>query len=202
MMKFLTIGVLMAALSVGSAAASLLQFSAITDTGAIASFTLDTSVPNTYSPDLYPDLPIRGVYLNAAYDLNFEGTNIALSDVTTGPGETGDGRPLTIMEVGPLFDHESLSLFLIFLDPTLVTPLSSDPLAYERSFVPFQSVLFPQIPPPRTHVDPLLTLTVSEIPEPSCVIGIAIMMVGAIALRRRWLRGASVESDPQNPDAG
>jgi hypothetical protein len=164
MIKFLTISLITAVLGVGSAAADLLQFSATTDIGGITSFSLDTTVPNTYDPILYPNLPIRGVYLNSVHDLNFEGTNIPLSDATTTPGETGDGRPLTIMEVGPLFDTQSLSLFLIFLDPTLVSPLSSDPLAYERSFEPFQSVLFPQIPPPRTHVDPLLTLTVKEVP--------------------------------------
>ena len=138
-----------------SADATPLQFSAVADTGNTVSFVLDTAVPNMYDPALYPDLPIRGVYLNAVHDLNFEGTHVALSDVATSPAMTGDGRPLTIMEVGPLFNLESLSLFLQFLDPTLVSPLSSNPLAYESSFVPFQSVLFPQIPPPRTHVNPL-----------------------------------------------
>jgi hypothetical protein len=179
MIKFLTIGLITAALAVSSAFASLLQFSATTDTGETTSFTLDTTVPNTYDPILYPNLPIRGVYLNSVHHLSFEGTNISLTDATTTPGETGDGRPLTIMEVGPLFDTQSLSLFLIFLDPTLVSPLSSDPLAYERSFEPFQSVLFPQIPPPRTHVDPLLTLTVStvsKVPEPSSL-GLSIGML-------------------------
>jgi hypothetical protein len=194
MIKFLTINLLMAVLGLGSAAASLLQFSATTDTGEIASFTLDTAVPNTYSPILYPNLPIRGVYLNAVRDLNFEATELPLSDATTTPGETGDGRPLTIMEVGPLFDNQSLSLFLIFLDPNLVSPLSSDPLAYERSFEPFQSVLFPQIPPPRTHVDPLLSLTVSEIPEPSLAASIGMMALGILALRRRWWRKGIVRS--------
>src|SRR5260370_22838954 len=127
----------------------------ITDTGEVASFTLDTAVLNTYDPAIYPNLPIRGVYLSAIHGLNFENTNIALSDVTTTRGMTGDGRPLTIMAVGPLFNNESLSITLILLDPTLVTPLQSDPSAYERAFEPFQSVLFPQIPPVRTHVDPL-----------------------------------------------
>ena len=74
-----------------------LQFSAVANNGEIVSFVLDTAVSNTYDPALYPDLPIRGVYLNAAYDLNFEGTHVALSDVATSPGMTGDGRPLTIM---------------------------------------------------------------------------------------------------------
>jgi hypothetical protein len=189
MIKFLTISLITAVLGVGSAAASLLQFSATTDTGEITSFTLDTTVPNTYDPILYPNLPIRGVYLNSVHDLNFEGTNISLSDATTTPGETGD-VPATIMEVGPLFDTQSLSLFLIFLDPTLVSPLSSDPLAYEGSFLPFQSVLFPQIPPPRTHVDPLLTLTVKEVPGPIVGAGVPGLLLlacgGLLALRWRW----------------
>lgn len=139
-------------------------------------------MPNTYDPILYPNLPIRGVYLNSVHDLNFEGTNISLSDATTTPGETGDGRPLTGMKVGPLFDTQSLSLSLIFLDPTLVSPLSSDPLAYEGSFVSFQSVLFPQIPPPRTHVDPLLTLTVNEVPAPTLGGVSGMLALGIIAL--------------------
>ena len=202
MIKFLAISLITAVLGVGSATASLLQFSATTGTGEITSFTLDTTVPNTYNPILYPNLPIRGVYLNSVHDLSFEGTNIPLSDATTTPGETGDGRPLTIMEVGPLFDTQSLSLFLIFLDPTLVSPLSSDPLAYERSFEPFQSVLFPQIPPPRTHVDPLLTLTVStvsEVPEPSLGVSFGMLALGIIALRRRWLSSpAGSDNDSAN----
>src|SRR5258708_5579971 len=136
LMRFLTVSLITAVFSLTPANASLLQFSAITNTGEITSFTLDTTVPNTYDPIRYPNIPIRGVYLNAAYDLSFEGTDIPLSDVTTTPGETGDGRPLTEMQVGPLFNNESLSLDLIFLDPTLVTPLSSDPFAYERSFEP------------------------------------------------------------------
>ena len=188
MIKLLTINLLVAVLGLDSAAASILQFSAVTDTAEIVSFTLDSGVPNTYDPNLYPDLPIRGVYLNAVHDLNFEGTNIVISDVATTPGRLGDGRPVTVMEVGPLFDNQSLSLFLVFLDPTLVSPLSSDPIAYEQSFVPFQSVLFPQIPPPRTHVDPLLTLMVSEIPEPPFTVGIAIIAFGIIALRSRGVQ--------------
>jgi hypothetical protein len=168
-----------------SAAASLLQFSSMTDKGEIVSFTLDTTVPDTYDPILYPNLPIRGVYLNAVHDLNFEGTSIVLSDAATTPGHTGGGQPLTVMEVGPLFNLESLHLFLIFLDPALVTPLSSDPLAYEHSFEPFQSVLFPQIPPPRTRVDPLLTLTVNEVPEPSFALATAVVALSIVVLRMR-----------------
>ena len=188
MIKFLTIS-LITVLGVGSAAASLLQFSATTfDTGEITSFTLDTTVPNTYDPILYPNTPIRGVYLNSVHDLNFEGTNIPLTDATTTPGETGAGTPLTSMDVGPLFDLQSLSLELIFLDPTLVSPLSSDPLAYEGSFVPFQSVLFPQIPPPRTHVDPLLTLTVNEVPAPSLGGGLPGLILAGGGLLGWWRR--------------
>ena len=133
-------------------------FSLLADNGEMASFALDTSVPNTYDPDLYPNTPIRGVYLNAAHDLTFEGTHIALSDVTTAPAMTGDGRPLTALQVGLLANAGNLSLDLHFFDPTLVWSLSSDPLAYESSFQPFQSVLFPQTPPPRTHVNALLDL--------------------------------------------
>ena len=181
-MRLVTLILSVAVLGLTSAHADLLQFSAITATGEIASFTLDTAVPNTYDPILYPNLPIRGVYLSSVHDLNFEETHITVSDVATSPGVTGDGRPLTIMEVGPLFNMESLSLFLVFLDPTLVSPLQSDPSAYERSFEPFQSVLFPQTPPPRTHVDPLLSLRVSEVvPEPSTLAligtGISVLLI-------------------------
>lgn len=181
-MRLLALSLSVAIFGLTSAHANVLKFSAITDTGEIASFALDTAVPNTYDPILYPNLPIRGVYLNSVHDLNFEDTHIAVSDVTTAPGVTGDGRPLTLMEVGPLFNSQSLSLFLIFLDPTLVTPLQSDPSAYERSFEPFQSILFPQTPPPRTHVDPLLSLTVSEVvPEPSTLAliatGISVLLI-------------------------
>src|SRR5260370_14665930 len=124
--RFLTFTLTAVFFALASANSSLLQFSPTADTGEIASFTLDTTVANTYDPILYPNLPIRGVYLNAVHDLNFEGTSVILSDVATTPGETGAGQPLTAMEVGPLFNSESLSLFLIFLDPALVTPLSSD----------------------------------------------------------------------------
>jgi hypothetical protein len=183
--RIITVFAFVALFGLSSADASLLQFSATTDRGEIVSFTLDTTVPNTYDPVLYPNLPIRGVYLNAVLDLNFEGTTISHSDAATTPGETGAGQPLTVMEVGPLFNRESLSLFLIFLDPALVTPLSSDPLAYEHSFELFQSVLFPQIPPPRTHVEPLLTLTVNEVPEPSFALATAVVAMSIVVLRMR-----------------
>jgi hypothetical protein len=179
-------GVIWAMFCLSSADATPLQFSAVADTGEIVSFVLNTAIPNTYDPALYPDLPIRGVYLNAVYDLNFEGTHVALSDVASTPGLTGDGRPVTIMEVGPLFNSESLSLFLVFLDPTLVSPLSSNPLAYESSFVRFQSVLFPQIPPPRTHVNALLDLTVTtQVPEPSYAAIASTLALWFVARRRR-----------------
>lgn len=184
-MRLITLGGLATVLGLASADASLLQFSATTNNDETVSFTLDTSVPNTYDPILYPNLPIRGVYLNAVENLNFEATDIALTDVATTPGETGLSQPLTVMEVGPLFKNQSLSLFLIFLDPTLVAPLSSDPLAYEQSFEPFQSVLFPQTPPPRTNVDPLLMLTVTEVPEPSFAGVAAIGVLCIVALSRR-----------------
>jgi len=79
----------------------------------------------------------------------------------------------------------------------LVSPLSSDPLAYEGSFVPFQSVLFPQIPPPRTHVDPLLTLTVNEVPAPSLGGGLPGLILaggGLLGWWRRWKKIAWVSS--------
>ena len=110
------------------------------------------------------------------------------------PGVTGDGRPLTVMNVGPLFDNESLSLSLIFLDGTLVTPLSSNPSAYEQSFAPFESVLFPAEPPPRQFLDSLNSLTVSEasepspVPEPSYAVVIAVIGLFSIALRRFGVR--------------
>jgi hypothetical protein len=189
-MRFLILSLIAAVFSLTPASASLLQFSAIATTGEIASFRLDTTVPNTYNPILYPNSPIRGVYLNAVYDLTFEGTDIPVADITTTPGETGDGRPLTTMDVGPLFNNESLSLSLIFLDPTLVTPLNSDPFAYEGSFESFQSVAFPQTPPPRTHVDSLLTLTVSEVPEPSFSVVIAMIALCALATRMYRPRAA------------
>lgn len=187
MIRLLTICLITTLIGVGSAAASLLRFSATTDTGEIASFTLDTTVPNTYDPSLYPHSPIRGVYLNSVHDLNFEGTNIPLSDAATIPITNGAGQPGTAIQVGSLlFDPSSLFLDLIFLDPELLSPLSSDPLAYERSFVPRQSVLYPQTPPPRTHVNSLLTLTVStvSIPEPPLGFSFGMLVLGVIALRR------------------
>jgi hypothetical protein len=188
LMRLAILSLTLAVFGLGFANATTLRFSALTSTGETVAFTLDTTVPNTYSPTLYPPptLPLCacGVYLDAVQDLNFEGTHIARSDIVTMPGMTGDGRPITIMDVGPLFNTESLSLFLIFLDPTLVSPLSSDASAYERSLEPFQSVLFPAIPPPRTGVDPLLTLTVSEVPEPSYGVFIGVIAVCTIALRR------------------
>ncbi len=195
-MRLMALSGLATVLGLASADASLLQFSATTDNGETVSFTLDTSVPNTYDPILYPNLPIRGVYLNAVRNLNFEGTDIALTDITTAPGETGLSQPLTIMQVGPLFDTESLSLFLLFLDPALVTPLSSDPLAYEQSFEPGQSVLFPQIPPPRTHVEPLLVLTVTEVPEPSFSLAAAIGMLCIVALSGRHMTYSANPTPP------
>src|SRR5262249_20460021 len=105
--RFLALCLSVAVFGITSAHADVLQFSAITDTGEIASLTLDTAIPNTYDPVLYPNLPIRGVYLSSVHDLNFENTHITVADVTTGPGMTGDGRPLTIMDVGPLFDLAS-----------------------------------------------------------------------------------------------
>ena len=100
-------GAIWATFGLASADPTLLYFSAVADNGEIASFALDTSVPNTYDPVLYPNTPIRGVYLNAAHDLTFEGTHIALSDVTTAPAMTGDGRPLTALEVGLLVNVET-----------------------------------------------------------------------------------------------
>lgn len=188
-MRVAILGLILAIFGLPSANADMLQFTATTDTGETVSFTLDTSVPNTYSPILYPNTPITGVYLGAVHNLNFEGTEIAVSDLTTDLGESGL-HPATLMQVGPLFNGDSLSLFLVFLDPTLVDPLSSDPSTYERSFLPFQSVLFPAVPPPRTHVDPLLTLTVTVVPEPSFAIPVAVIILCTIALRRPEARAA------------
>lgn len=187
-MRLAMLALALAILGMRSASANTLQFSAITDEGETVSFTLDTSIPNTYSTILYPDTLTRGVYLNAAHNLSFQGTEIATTDVTTGPGETGTGQPLTLMVVGPLFNSDLLTLSFIFLDPTLIDPLSSDPLAYERSFLPFQSVLFPTIPPPRTHVHPLLSLNVTVVPEPSFAIPAAVIILCTIAARRTGVR--------------
>lgn len=184
-MRFLTVG--FAAILSGAAYvnASTLFFSATTDTGELTQFTLDTSVPNTYNPALYPNSPVRGVYLGAVHDFNFETTSIGVSDLAATPGETGINQQLTIIDVGPLFNLGSLSLELVFLDPSLVSPLSSDPSAYERSFDPTRSVLFPQTPPPRTHVDFLTSLTVSQVPEPHYGAVLAVIAAGVVGLRRR-----------------
>ena len=194
-MRLTILSLVAAVFGLASANATTLQFYATTNTGETASFILDTTVPNTYSPTLYPPpiLPVCacGVYLGAVQDLKFEGTDIALSDVVTQPGETGNGNAITVMDVGPLFDGASLSLELIFLDPTLVKPLNSDPLEYEQSFDPNStSVLFPATPPPRTNVDSITSLTVSEvsepspIPEPSYGVLIAVIALCTVVLRR------------------
>ena len=86
------VGVVWAVFGLASADASALLFTAITDTGETASFILNTTVPNTYDPILYPQVSGRGVYLNAVSDLTLDGTRIALSDVTTTAATTGDGR--------------------------------------------------------------------------------------------------------------
>ena len=193
-MRLAILSLVSAVFGLASANATTLQFSAVTDAGATVTFTLNTAVPDTYSPALYPNILPSGVFLNAVHDLNFEGIDIAVSDVVTMPGVTGDGRPLTVMNVGPLFDNESLSLSLIFLDGTLVTPLSSNPSAYEQSFAPFESVLFPAEPPPRQFLDSLNSLTVSEasepspVPEPSYAVVIAVIGLFSIALRRFGVR--------------
>jgi len=77
--RIITVCAYVALFGLSSADASLLQFTATTERGEIVSFTLDTTVPNTYDPILYPNLPIRGVYLNAVHDLDFEGASIILS---------------------------------------------------------------------------------------------------------------------------
>jgi hypothetical protein len=193
-MKFPMLSWIAAVFGLASGNASILQFSAITDTGEVASFTLDTSVPNTYSSTLYPNTPVRGVYLGAVHDLLFGDTYIALSDAATAPGQTGDGRLLTTMLVGPLFNDDSLSLSLGFLDSSLVSPLQPDPAVYEASFDPAVSVLFPQIPPPRTHVDFVLSLAVDEVPEPSPGVAIMIIAAGMIAVQRGRVRGLRCRS--------
>lgn len=192
-MRLAILSLVSAVFSLASANATTLQFYATTGSGETASFILNTTVPNTYSPTLYPTLPVCacGVYLGAVQDLKFEGTNIALSDVVTQPAVTGDGHPLTIMDVGPLFNNESLSLELVFMGWTLVRPLNSDPSAYEQMFEPWPgSLLFPPEPPPRPDVDPLTSLTVSEVsepspvPEPSYGVLITVIALCTITLRR------------------
>src|SRR5262249_46442561 len=137
-------------------ATPLLHFTAITDTGETATFTLDTSVPNGYDPIQFPPPAFieGGVYLNAVRDLTFEGETIPLTDLTTTPGSTGNGIPLSILNVGPAGDiSQSLALELVFADTSLVSPLQTDPTVYQRTFLPAPgstSVLFPQTPPPRT----------------------------------------------------
>jgi hypothetical protein len=202
-MKFLrsgaVAGTIWAMFGLASADAQSLLFSARVDTGETVSFFLDTTVPNTYDPALYPGF-VRGVYLNAVYGLNFEGVSIPVSDVAMTPAVTGGGQPLTFMDVGPLFDNESLSLQIQFLDPALVSPLSSDPLAYESSFRPFPgSILFPQIPPPRTHVSGLLSLTVSDVPEPASLF---LLGVGAVGFLMHGLGRAARQPKANRADAG
>jgi hypothetical protein len=164
--------------------ASTLFFSATIDTGEVAQFALDTSVPNTYDPALYPNNPVRGIYLGAVHDFSFEGMKIAVSDVAATPAETGINQPLAVFDVGPLFNLGSLSLELVFVDPSLVSPLPSDPAAYVQSFDPAFSILFPATPPARTHVDLVTSLAVSQVPEPSYGGMLAVIAVGIFGVRR------------------
>lgn len=176
---------LFAFISVVSAQATVLNFAASDGSGSsTVSFQLDTAAANSYSPTLYPDLPVRGVFLDAVHNLAFEGTTIPVTDLVNSPGQTGTGDPLTVMEVGPLFDTSSLSVSLLFRASDLVSPLSSLPAKYEESFYPFQSVLFPPTPPPRTHVVALQSMSVTEVPElsPRTTIIFALLVFCAIAL--------------------
>jgi hypothetical protein len=141
----------------------LLHFSAITATGETASFTLDTSVPNSFVPGKYLIPNPSGVYPNAVHDLTFEGTTIPVADLLTTVAQTGDSANpnLTEIDVGPLFNSESLSLTLYFRNPLLVAPLQSDPSVYQTTFDAPRSVLFPQTPPPRPGVILINSLSVT-----------------------------------------